>query len=59
MDMYPAHKANDDAEKSPFVIVGLGSLMQAVASDLRTAKAGPKLIRIECPLAAVRIASML
>jgi hypothetical protein len=22
MDMYPAHKANDDAEKSPFVIVG-------------------------------------
>ncbi len=63
MDMYPAHKANDDAEKSPFVIVGLGSLMQssvkAVASDLRTAKAGPKLIRIECRLAAVRIASML
>jgi hypothetical protein len=24
--VYPAHKANDDAEKSPFVIVGLGSI---------------------------------
>ena len=39
MDMYPVHKANDDAEKSPFVIVGLGvgsrqSSVKAVASDL-------------------------
>jgi hypothetical protein len=37
-NMYPAHKANDDTEKSPFVIVGLGvglrqSSVKAVASD--------------------------